>query len=170
MGSPTSAATSGLRTTLQSLDMTAKDFANTQERTAVWVLFLIRVPSCEDQAAGVLLLDPDDDTLHLKLTSEAPGIDADILGIWPYMVKDLRTTAETIGGRKTLNWLENHSNVFRVSVRRQIKTRNALASVDELFERHVSRAVARDSPVRPATNFRSISVYVPIALAKSDLR
>src|SRR5450755_346060 len=147
MSSPTSAATSGLRTTLQSLDVPAKDFANTQERTAVWVLFLIRVPSCEDQTAGVLLLDPVDDTLHLKLTSEAPGIDADILEMWPYMVKDLETTAETIGGSKTLNWLENHSNVFRVSVRRQIKTRNALASVDKLFERHVSRPEGKSTAV-----------------------
>jgi hypothetical protein len=68
-----------------------------------------------------------------------PSGRCDILEMWPYMVKDLKTTAETIGGRKTLNWLENHSNVFRVSVRRQIKTRNALASVDKLFERHVSR-------------------------------
>jgi hypothetical protein len=105
---------------------------------AEWVLLLIKLPGLSAKPAGVLLLDPAYDKLHIALADNVAG-DENVSEIWASLHEDLEERASEIGGTALLNLLENDLSHFLQleGPRQQIWTSNPRQTLRTLFQYHV---------------------------------
>jgi SOS-response transcriptional repressor LexA len=115
------------------------------ERRAEYVILAIALPGVSEENAGVLLLDPAQGELHLKLRRDWDEIasedDAEVLH---ELEADLTLKAREMGGSALLHWLEgNASQTVRISEREAVAVRDFGATLNRLYRQHVQTHVRR---------------------------
>ncbi len=119
-------------------------------RKAEYVVLQAALPGRPVVAAGILLLEPEADRLHLKLRSDwadrASPEDAEVLEL---LAADLATQAEELGGSALLSLLEDRlSNALRISERRPAVVGDFERALERLYAAEVEGA-RRTAPVVP---------------------
>lgn len=109
-------------------------------RKAEYLLLQLALPGRPAVNAGVLLFDPEEGRLALKLREDwdelAEPEDAEVLS---YLAGDLEQKAAELGGPKLLKILEDSlSNVLRLTDRTAIVAADFERALGRLFERHVA--------------------------------
>jgi phage repressor protein C with HTH and peptisase S24 domain len=108
-------------------------------RKAQFAVLELALPGRPKANAGVLLLDPSNDDLLLKLRTDWDDVadpeDAELLS---HVAEDLSQRAKENGGGALLDHLEQTlSNVLRISERETIAVGNPEKALDRLFARYV---------------------------------
>ena len=107
------------------------------QRTAHWVVLLVQLPGEALQPAGILLLDPLKDELHIAL-AESVSTDEDIIDVWGGMADELARRASEVGGARLLEQLEELSHFIQIDgPRHHISTSNPKETLARLFKRYV---------------------------------
>jgi SOS-response transcriptional repressor LexA len=119
----------------------------TARRAHYWVLELA-LPGRPTVNAGVLLLDPASDQLHLRLRRDwdqlADPEDAEVLA---GLEQDLRRQSREAGGEQLLRRLEDTlSNTLRITDRESIAVMDFEKALERLYQRHVEGV--RETPLR----------------------
>jgi len=121
-------------------------------------LFLqVALPGRAPENAGVLLLDPANDRLYLRLRRDWASIaeeeDAEVLEL---LEDDLRSKAGEIGGAALLNYLEeNASNLVRVTGREAIQLAGFEARLNRLYRENVRPRVLEFQTHLPLYSLRA---------------
>jgi hypothetical protein len=107
-------------------------------RTVEWALVLAQLPARERSSAGVLLLDPISDELHVRLLPELAGANEDAAEFWRELSFDLIKRSRAVGGHQVLDWLETTaSHLIQLGSRHSIQATNPQETLDLLYQRHV---------------------------------
>jgi phage repressor protein C with HTH and peptisase S24 domain len=117
----------------------------------------IALPGRIPQNAGVLLLDSETDTLHLRVRRDWEEIaepdDAEVLAL---LDRDLRQKATEMGGARLLEFLEEHaSNLIRVTPREAVQTGDFEARLNRLYRENIPVAVRPFVTHLPRYSFRA---------------
>lgn len=112
-------------------------------RKAQYAIFEVALPGRLPLPAGILLLDPWDGDLRLRLRQDWDQIagqeDAEVLS---RIEEDLARRAGEMGGAALLEELEDTlSNVLRISSRRSVVIADPVRALDRLYQEHVERSV-----------------------------
>lgn len=108
-------------------------------RRAQYLVVELALPGRPKANAGVLLLDPESDTVHVKLRQDwdqvADPEDAEVLA---HAEQELRQRGRELGAEQLLTGLEDAlSNVLRISDRESIAVSDFSKALDRLYLRHV---------------------------------
>ena len=108
------------------------------DRTAEWVLLLVQLPGLPPAPAGILLLDPGNDELHIAL-SDSVSMDEGIKEFWDALREDLPRRASLMGGARLLASLEDDLSLFlQLEVpRNRLSTTDPKQTLAALFAQHV---------------------------------
>lgn len=103
----------------------------------------IAVPGASPLNAGVLLLDPATNRLHIRFRRDWDEIadeeDAEVLEA---LANDIENKAQEMGGSQLLDWMEEHlSNVIQISDRERVLVDFFESSAARLYRQHVSPKV-----------------------------
>ena len=71
-------------------------------RVADWSLLFIYAPGKKPESAGILLLDPQTNELHVRLKCQLRNEDEDLLEVWELLREDLQMRSKEIGGEQVL--------------------------------------------------------------------
>jgi phage repressor protein C with HTH and peptisase S24 domain len=119
------------------------DIADIPERPAEFLICDVALPGRKPEAAGVLLLDRDQDRLHIKLRRDWDEIateeDVEVLS---QLESDLELKAQEMGGGALLSWLEeNASQTIRAHDREPVAVRNFPSTLKRLYRQYVRETV-----------------------------
>ncbi len=114
------------------------------EWIAEWIVLQLQSPGLDLRPAGILLLDAQNDRLHLALRNlVADENDEDLLEFWAELAEDLHSRVREVGGIQVLEWLEaDASHVVQLSARQQVKVRSPSETLEQLFTLHVLAKVS----------------------------
>ena len=103
----------------------------------------IAVPGTSPVNAGVLLLDPATNRLHIRFRRDWDEIageeDAEVLEA---LAGDIENKAQEMGASQLLDWMEEHlSNVIQISDREPVLVDSFESSAARLYRQHVSPKV-----------------------------
>lgn len=134
-------------------------------RKAQYSILEVALPDRPPLPAGILLLDPWDGALRLRLRKDWDQIatpeDAEVLS---RIEEDLAQRAGEMGGAALLEELEDTlSNVLRVSSRRSVVIADPARALDRLYQEHVERSIQTDAGEIPTG--RGLPVYTLRAAA-----
>lgn len=108
-------------------------------RNVEWTLVSVQQPAKAPSPAGVVVLDPDSDELHIRLLPELTGTDRDMGEFWRDLPGYLSQRSREVGGAQLLEWLETvASHVVQLSARSSIATDNPREALDTLYRLHVA--------------------------------
>jgi hypothetical protein len=109
---------------------------------ASWVVLLAQMPGISPKPAGILLVDPENDRLHIAL-ADAVSTEEDIKGNWDSLHHDLAERASELGGARLLESLEQNLSLFLQidGSRRYIATADPQHTIQALFQEHVRKHV-----------------------------
>src|SRR5947208_3974885 len=118
-------------------------FRDYAPRSGEYSLLLSDLPERGLQTLGVLLLDPETDSLYVRLRRDwervASDEDAEVLA---ELEDDLQTLGRERGGRAVLDYLETTaSNSLRVTNREAVTVRDFDKKLSELYREHVPAQV-----------------------------
>lgn len=109
-------------------------------RRVEWTLLIIQQPRRDCSAAGVLLLDPTSDELHVRLLPELNGANREIDEFWRELPIYLSKRSREIGGSRILEWLETSaSHVVQLGARLHMTTADPEEALNMLYRTHVTR-------------------------------
>ena len=119
-----------------------RDFAS---RPGQFSLLLSELPGRGVETVGVLLLDPQTDTLHIRLRRDweaiASGDDAEVLA---EIEEDLQAQSLDVGGTAVLERLEDTASLsLRISEREAVAVRDFDRKLSDLYREHVPAQVLR---------------------------
>lgn len=120
-------------------------FSDFAPKQAEYSLLIADLPGHSAQTIGVLLLDPTNDTLFVRLRRDwgVVGDDEDV-EVLRELENDLQQKAEENGGAAVLALLENvASQSVRVTDREAVAVRNFQSTLGELYREHVPTEVLR---------------------------
>jgi SOS-response transcriptional repressor LexA len=108
----------------------------------VYAILQAELPSRPLTNIGILLLDPANDKLYMRLRSDLEQLaepeDAEVLTL---IEEDFEQKLEEMGGEVFLRFLEDTlSNVLRLTGRQGVMVRDFSRDIDKLFARHVQAA------------------------------
>jgi hypothetical protein len=108
-------------------------------RRGEYFILELALPGQPNVSAGIVLLDPASDKLHIKLRQDwgrlAESDDAEVL---EHLEADLRRQGQATGGEQLLRTLEDTlSNALRISERRTIAVGDFDKALERLYQRHV---------------------------------
>src|SRR5689334_8760516 len=107
-------------------------------RNVEWALLIVQQPGQECLSAGILLVDPISDQLHVRLLAELPRVHEDAVDFWRELPQDLLERSRAIGGHNVLNWLETTASHFiQLGRRHVLETTNPENTVHLLYWQHV---------------------------------
>ena len=103
----------------------------------------VALPGASPVNAGVLLLDPSTNNLHIRFRRDwdeiAEGEDAEVMEA---LAGDIESKAREMGASQLLDWMEEHlSNVVRISDREEVMVDSFESSAARLYRQHVSPKV-----------------------------
>jgi len=103
----------------------------------------LALPGASPVNAGVLLLDPSTNNLHIRFRRDwdeiAEGEDAEVMEA---LAGDIESKAREMGASQLLDWMEEHlSNVVRISDREEVMVDSFESSAARLYRQHVSPKV-----------------------------
>jgi SOS-response transcriptional repressor LexA len=104
--------------------------------------FKLDAPSRPSVAAGVLLEDPAEDRLYLRLRRDWEEIAAEEAGVLSALEFDLASKAAEMGASRLLGYLEETlSNFLRIGERREVMVEDFERALGRLYREHVSSTV-----------------------------
>lgn len=107
-------------------------------RTVEWALLMAQLPGKAPLSAGILLLDPGSDELHIKLLPEVSGADQEVNEFWRELPQHLMERSQAVGGRRVLDWLETSaSHLVQLGPCTPLQTANPEEALELLYRRHV---------------------------------
>jgi phage repressor protein C with HTH and peptisase S24 domain len=114
-------------------------------KQAEFSLLEAALPGRGVEAIGVLLLDPETDTLHIRLRRDWESLSTEEDGeVLAELEGDLLLQAREGGGRAVLEQLESAlSQSLRITDREAVEVRNFEKSLGELYRRYVPAEVLR---------------------------
>ena len=114
-------------------------------RRGEYCLLRLALPGATEQVIGVLLLDPAQDRLFLRLRTHWEDIaGSDDQEYLSELEEDLRIHAAAMGADRFLRWLEDSlSHVLRIDDRAAISLGSFHYMLDRLFARHVEPPVVQ---------------------------
>jgi SOS-response transcriptional repressor LexA len=120
-------------------------------RKAQYLVVQVDLPGRPKAIAGVLLLDPATDTLHVKLRQDWDAIaDPEDSEVLCQLEQDLAARAREAGGERILQTLEDTlSNTVSISARETIAVGDFPRALQALYERHVEGAQRASVAVMP---------------------
>jgi SOS-response transcriptional repressor LexA len=119
-------------------------------RDAEYTVIEVALPGRAPLPAGILLLDPATDELHIRLRPDWSGLPEEDVEILQELEAQWTKEAAEQGGARVLARLEDScSNVLRISERRTVGIRLIGVTIDRLFQREVLGAIPAARPVRP---------------------
>jgi SOS-response transcriptional repressor LexA len=102
----------------------------------------LSVPGGPLVTAGVLLEDPSEDRLHIRLRSDWERIAPDEADVLVELERDLEEKAAQVGAAELLRYLEDTlSNLLRVSARREVAVDDFERALSRLYREHVRSTV-----------------------------
>jgi hypothetical protein len=108
-------------------------------RNVEWTLLIVQQPGRQRSPAGVVLLDPVSDQLHVRLLPEIRDADPEIGEFWRELPGYLNQRSREIGGSRILEWLETvASHIVQLSARTAIATADPKQALDALYRTHVA--------------------------------
>lgn len=108
-------------------------------RTVEWALLIAQIPGQRPSAAGILIVDPASDDLHVKLLPELSGADEDVAEFWRELSGDLIERSRAVGGHRVLDWLETTaSHIVQLGSRDSMETPHVPDALNLLYRRHVA--------------------------------
>lgn len=118
-------------------------FSDYAPKQGEYSLLLSYLPNHGEQTIGVLLLDPETDTLHIRLRRDLDYVaDEEDIEVLAELADDLESLSQQSGGRAVLERLENEaSQSLRVNDREAITVRDFERSLRELYREHVPAKV-----------------------------
>jgi len=122
-------------------------------RKAQYSLMDVALPGRPPIVAGVLLLDPETDKLHLRLRDDWEAVadpeDAELLA---HAGADFSLQSRELGGERFLQSLEDSlSNTIRLREREAVTVFDFEKALTRLYQRHVEGAV----PAQPVARYRT---------------
>lgn len=110
--------------------------------TARFSLLSLELPGREAITAGVLLEDPGNDRLYLRLRRDWTQVAPEDAEVLLQIEADLRTKADELGASRLMAQLEDSlSNVLRISDRRDVMVEGFDHALGRLYRQHVSATV-----------------------------
>ena len=107
-------------------------------RWGTWSLLLVQLPGQSVKPAGILLVDPNTNRLHVKLDESLAIEDDEVCEVWQLLCDDLMQKGEELGGAETLEILDaTLSNVFQVSDLTRVQVAAPDLTLEGLFEQYV---------------------------------
>lgn len=107
-------------------------------RWGTWSLLLVQLPGQSVKPAGILLVDPNTNRLHIKLDESLAIEDDEVCEVWQLLRDDLMQKSEELGGAETLEILDaTLSNVFQVSDLTRVQVAAPDLTLEGLFEQYV---------------------------------
>jgi len=108
-------------------------------RNVEWALLIVQQPGRECLPAGILLIDPISDQLHVRLLAELPKVHEGAVDFWRELSQDLIERSRAVGGHNVLNWLETTaSHLIQLGTRHVLETTNPENMVNLLYRQHVA--------------------------------
>lgn len=151
----------------------APSFHTIEDRAvhAEYLILELHAPGAEGLPAGVVLLDPRDDRLHLRVTGQWPeSVSAEDREILQAILWELRDRAALESGKALLAWLEDGwSHTLRLGERQGIMLLRVDRLLEDLFRKHVGgtapRAAAGADAEKKIVPFRSHLPFYPMRIA-----
>jgi hypothetical protein len=114
-----------------------------ETRVAAWWLIEAALPGRGVEPIGVLLLEPESDTLHLKLRRDWDAIaGADDAEVLRALADDLGRKARELGAAALIGFFEDSlSNAIRLSDRREVLAAHPERTLARLYREHVPASV-----------------------------
>lgn len=117
-----------------------------ETQSAQLFVLTLEVPGEGSTNAGVLLLDPAMNALHLRLRRDWDAVAPDEAEILEGLQDDLEAKSAEMGGPQLLRWMQDTlSNVLRISEPREVIVENFERGLARLYRQHVD---ARPQPFR----------------------
>jgi hypothetical protein len=108
-------------------------------RRVEWTLLIVQQPTRDRSPAGVLLLDPISDELHVRLLPELKEANREVGEFWRELPIYLSKRSREIGGSRILEWLETSaSHVVQVGARLHMTTADPEEALNMLYRTHVA--------------------------------
>jgi hypothetical protein len=118
-------------------------------RTLEWALLMAQLPAQERSSAGVLLLDPTSDELHVRLLPELTEAPEEVAEFWQELSDDLIERSREVGGRQVMDWLETTaSHVIQLGSRCSIESTDPRQTLELLYQQHVTGGRETEQPVK----------------------
>src|SRR5580658_1080003 len=116
----------------------------TTTHTANVSILELDAPNCGPVAAGVLLEDPSQDRLYLRLRRDWEEIAPEEAGTLSALEFDLAAKAAEMGASRLLGYLEDTlSNFLRIGERREVMVEDFEHALGRLYRKHVPSTVRR---------------------------
>ena len=123
--------------------------SNDVVRNVEWALLVVQQPGQECLPAGILLLDPISDQLHVRLLAELPKVHEGAVDFWRELSQDLIERSRAVGGHNVLNWLETTaSHLIQLGTRHVLETTNPENMVNLLYRQHVAGDLERSGALK----------------------
>jgi SOS-response transcriptional repressor LexA len=107
-------------------------------RTGDYLVVQIATPGALVENAGVLLVDPENDTPYLRFRRDLADLDEDNADILEALPQDLELKARELGAKRLLDWLEENASGFvQVTDRERVLVDRFEKALNRLYERHV---------------------------------
>ncbi len=121
----------------------ASSSATLATHTGQYAVIQVAVPGSPPVNAGILLLDPTGNHLHVRFRRDWQEIadeeDAEVLEL---LAGDIVSKAEEMGASELLAWMEDHlSNTIQISDRESVLVDSFETSAARLYKQHVSPKV-----------------------------
>ena len=118
-------------------------------RKAQYLVVQLVLPGRSKLNAGVLLLDPESDTVHVRLRQDWDQIaDPDEAEVLEHAERELRQRGTELGGERLLSELEDTlSQILRISDRESIAVGDFPKALERLYLRHVEGESPSRAPV-----------------------
>ncbi len=139
----------------------------TEGTRSAFVILELHAPGEPAQPAGILLLDPAANHLHVKVTGEWPASlgRGDRAALEAISAEFAERAAGEPGETLLAEFEDSFSHLLRLSPRQAAAAGNPEREIARLFDRHVrSRAPARETPA-PVIPFRTHLPFYPMRIA-----
>ncbi len=122
--------------------LSIRDYA---PRSGQFSLLVADLPGLSAETIGVLLLDPETDTLHVRLRRDWDQIaDEDDAEVLAELEDDLASKSHETGGNAVLEFLEQSASLsLRITDREAVSVRDFHRKLSELYREHVPSQVLR---------------------------
>jgi SOS-response transcriptional repressor LexA len=104
-------------------------------------LVRLEMPGSEPVPAGVLLLDPESDSLYIRLRRDWAEIAPDEADVFELLEEDLAAKAVEMGGAQLLEYLDTLSNNITLSDSREVVVEHFDRAVGRLYRENVRTTV-----------------------------
>ncbi|MDZ7638484.1 MAG: S24 family peptidase [Bryobacterales bacterium] len=146
----------------------AREQSPVETTRAEFAILELHIPGEPGIPAGVLLLDPSENRLHVKMLERwPPSLEREDRVVLQAIAEDFASRAASEPGEQLLQEFESSfSHLLRLSARESVTLQKADRELKRLFERHVSgRGSAKSEAPAAIVPFRTHLPFYPMKIA-----